>query len=292
MARSLKMHKMTFPEGKLKALTLSYDDGVLQDKRLIALMRKYGVKGTFNLNSGRLSRVLVNNFGGHSVDFSTCALDEIADIYDGFEVSTHGRTHCGLTNLGPLALTEILEDRKAFESVLPYLVRGHAYPFGLFDESVKAMLKAAGIKYARTIVSTHSFVLPTDYLAWNPTCHHTEPCMMDLARKFCENENFFREMQLFYLWGHTYEFDQFDNWSLIEEFLAYVSGFQDTIWMATNGEIVEYLEACKSITFSADGTKAYNPSQTAVWINTEDWDAPSSWYCIEPGQLVNLERKS
>lgn len=41
-----------FPNFKLKAVTLSYDDGVRQDKRLIAIMKKYGLKGTFNLNGG------------------------------------------------------------------------------------------------------------------------------------------------------------------------------------------------------------------------------------------------
>ena len=43
---------MRFPQGKKKALTLSYDDGVEQDVKLIEIMRKNGLKGTFNLNSG------------------------------------------------------------------------------------------------------------------------------------------------------------------------------------------------------------------------------------------------
>ena len=35
-----------------KYFTLSFDDGLEQDKRIIALMKQYGLKGTFNLNSG------------------------------------------------------------------------------------------------------------------------------------------------------------------------------------------------------------------------------------------------
>ena len=42
---------MRYPNGLGKAVTLSYDDGVQQDISMIALMKKYGVKGTFNLNS-------------------------------------------------------------------------------------------------------------------------------------------------------------------------------------------------------------------------------------------------
>ena len=43
---------MRFPDGKSKALTLSYDDGVEQDIRLMELLEQYQVKATFNLNSG------------------------------------------------------------------------------------------------------------------------------------------------------------------------------------------------------------------------------------------------
>lgn len=35
-----------FPGGKGKCLTLSYDDGVEQDIRLIGLMKQYGIAGT------------------------------------------------------------------------------------------------------------------------------------------------------------------------------------------------------------------------------------------------------
>jgi peptidoglycan/xylan/chitin deacetylase (PgdA/CDA1 family) len=43
---------LRFPNGKAKALTLSYDDGVEQDIRLLNIMNRHGLKGTFNLNSG------------------------------------------------------------------------------------------------------------------------------------------------------------------------------------------------------------------------------------------------
>ena len=35
-----------------KFFTLSFDDGLEQDKLTLKMMRKYGIKGTFNLNSG------------------------------------------------------------------------------------------------------------------------------------------------------------------------------------------------------------------------------------------------
>ena len=45
-----------FPQFKSKAVTLSYDDGVIFDKRLIEIMDKHGLKGTFNINSGLFAK--------------------------------------------------------------------------------------------------------------------------------------------------------------------------------------------------------------------------------------------
>lgn len=42
--------------GKKKAVTFSFDDGVVQDRRAVALLNKYGLKGTFNLNSNYLGQ--------------------------------------------------------------------------------------------------------------------------------------------------------------------------------------------------------------------------------------------
>ena len=46
------MKRMILPEGKKKVLTLSYDDEVTQDIRFVGILNKYGIKCTFNLNSG------------------------------------------------------------------------------------------------------------------------------------------------------------------------------------------------------------------------------------------------
>lgn len=263
-----RINTMLFPEGKRKALTLSYDDGVVQDRHLTDLMRYYNVKGTFNLNSGLLGRDSKMEIDGKSVDVSTISLHEIPLLYQAFEVATHAAEHSALIGSGSAALNEIMEDRKALEKVVPYCVRGHAYPFGLYDENVVTMLKSAGIIYARTVNSTKNFKLPENFMTWNPTCHHADADLMNLARRFCEQEELFGQPQLFYVWGHSYEFDADQNWEVIEEFLSYVSGYNEKIWMATNGEIVNYVMAYRSLIFSADGKKVHNPSAQTVWLES------------------------
>ena len=41
-----------YPGKKFKALTFSFDDGVVQDQKLIDIFNRNGLKGTFNLNTG------------------------------------------------------------------------------------------------------------------------------------------------------------------------------------------------------------------------------------------------
>ena len=45
-----------FPQGKAKALTMSYDDGREQDRKLVEIFNRYGIRGTFNLNYGLMER--------------------------------------------------------------------------------------------------------------------------------------------------------------------------------------------------------------------------------------------
>ena len=165
-----RINNMLFPGGKRKALTLSYDDGVVQDRRLTRMLDRYGVRATFNLNSAFLGRVERAVMEGAEVDISTVLPGEIPALYKNHEIATHGSRHSSPVDGGSSFLREVMDDREALEALVPYMVTGHAYPFGLTDEKVIAMLRAAGIAYARTVISTHSFDLPGDFLRWDPTC--------------------------------------------------------------------------------------------------------------------------
>ncbi len=278
-----RMNIMLFPGGKRKALTFSYDDGVLQDQKLISMMRSYGIKGTFNLNSGLLGKMGTMKVNEKEVDISTFSEGDILEIYRDMEVATHGVEHTELTGLGHAAVKEILEDRKKLEGILSKLVQGHAYPFGIYDDRTIEILKAVGIRYARTVKSTKEFFLPENWYRWNPTCHHTDPELMDLVSKFCEKGNIFGLPSLFYLWGHSYEFDADNNWELIEEFMNYVSDYRAQIWMATNIEIMTYMEAYKGLVFFADGERVYNPSLEKIWI-----EHLGKIYMIKPGESISF----
>ena len=245
-----------FPEGKTKALTMSYDDGQIFDRRLISIFNKYGMKGTFHLNSGILDQE----------NFITKA--EVAELYKGHEVSVHAKTHPFLDCIPVEAvIEEIVEDRKSLEDLVGYPIKGMSYPFGAFNEQLIKTLESLGIQYSRTVISHHDFYMPERFLAWNATCHHDDN-LMELGQKFSDYK-FKGKLKLMYVWGHSFEFERNNNWDLIEKFCKLVSENSE-IWFATNIEVMRYTKALKKLEFSAKGDIVYNPTAITVYISVDD----------------------
>lgn len=270
---------LRFPEGRAKALTLSYDDGVEQDVRLIEIMNKYGLKGTFNLNSGVYAKEGTVYPEGQIHRRMTEKKVTETYINSGQEVAVHSLTHPFLEQLpSNLAIKEIIQDRENLEKQFNTIVRGAAYPYGTFDDNVVKEFELCGIVYARTVISTNDFRIPKDWMRLTATCHHDSPELKNLAKKFVEDKVPFAPY-LFYLWGHSYEFEANNNWHVIEDFAKYVGG-RDDIWYATNIEIYEYIEAYNRLIFSTDGKKVENPSIKKIWFEYEEKIIE-----IEPGEV-------
>ena len=257
-----------FPNFRLKAVTLSYDDANRQDKRLISIMKEHGLKGTFNINSGA--------YGGQFTGEETGRMSrqEAIDLYtncENVEIAIHGYRHLSLTNISPeVAIDEIVTDRKDLEKTYNRVVKGMAYAYSDYNDQVVELLKTLGIDYARTANTTCKFDMPTDWLRWNTTCHHKDPRLMDLAKEFVEiqevSRHFQNHLQLFYLWGHSYEFDAQNNWNVIEDFAKFIAN-RDDIWYATNGEIYNYMKAAHSLRYSIGGGFVGNPSAQDIYLN-------------------------
>lgn len=274
---------MRFPEGKAKALTFSYDDGVKADKRLVALFQKYGLKGTFNLNS-----LLFECERWHD------RMDEqqtyLTYYNAGQEIALHGARHIFLDKVPlPEAVHEIVQNRSYLENKFGRIVNGMAYAYNGYNDEIVNALKICGVKYARTTESSHTFALPDDWLRLKPTCHHNDPLLPSLTDKFLngspEEEFKHRESWLFYIWGHSYEYDDNDNWSVIENLAERVAGRKD-IWFATNGEIYDYVRAYRRLEFSIDGERVINPSHTPVWIELR-----GKVYRIEGGGRLQFDKE-
>lgn len=226
----------------MKAVTFSYDDGVTQDQRLIALFNKYGLKGTFNINSGLLGTPGSLVREGVTVAHVKPRAEEIRSIYQGHEIAAHTLTHPTLPRLtedGEIT-RQVEEDRLALSALAGYEVVGMAYPGGgvNFNGHVAELIRrSTGIRYARTTVSSHDFEPQEDLLVFRPTVyHHTEfRRMLDLAKEFIALKP--TTPKIFYIWGHSYEFDIANTWDDMEEFCRLISGHEE-IFYGTNKEVL------------------------------------------------------
>ena len=246
---------------------MSYDDGVIFDIKLVEIFNKYGIKASFHLNSGlfdsgrRLSR------------------NDIVKLYENHEISAHGFYHKSLSKL-PLQniVLEVLDDRRELEKLCGYPVRGLSYANGSYNDDVITTIKPCGIEYARTTKATKAFILPENFLEWHPTCHHRDA--LEMGKKFLDSKWY--QGKLFYVWGHSYEFNDNNNWDLIEDFCR-IFAEQDDIWFATNIEIYDYVNAQRNLKISADNTVVYNPSFETVWFTVE-----GEIYKVKGGETIKL----
>ena len=289
---NMRYRFLRFPGGKFKAVTLSYDDGLRADIKFANTVSKYGMKATFNVNYGFIEGAVGNGEGYLNAD-------EIKDniIPLGHEIAIHGYNHRAVGILRPNEIVaEFYECRKSLENEFGQIIRGMAYPdFGIkyltggrsFAE-VKAILSSLDIAYSRNTLTDDSFSLPTDWHDWRPTVHNTDSNVMELVERFLALDEkklyvAYRHPKLFYMWGHTTEFNKNDGWAKLDEICEKL-GSREDVWYATNIEIYNYVKAYDSLVFSLDGTIVYNPTLIEIWFLID-----GKMYSVKPGETIKLK---
>ncbi len=229
--------------GKNKAITFSFDDGVEQDIRAIEIMEKYGLKGTFNLNSAKMGASVPWIVGDRRIERKILPAHRIKEIYKNQEVAAHTMCHLNLTETDDLSVIRQVDlDAKLLEELVGYPIKAMAYPCGGVnnDDRVAALIKNhTGIRFARTITSSNSFDLQSNLWRFNPTVYFKNADdMFALAEKFLALKA--DKPQLFYIWGHTYELDEGSgiSWDRFEEFCRLISGKED-IFYGTNAQVFD-----------------------------------------------------
>jgi peptidoglycan/xylan/chitin deacetylase (PgdA/CDA1 family) len=228
--------------GKNKAVTFSFDDGVSQDERLIEIFNKYGIKCTFNLNSEFLGMDGTLDRNGRIVRHDKISSDRIRDVYKGHEIAVHTLTHPNLTTLSDDEITrQVEEDRRRLSILAGYEVLGMAYPCGGInndDRVAEVIRQTTQVEYARTITSTYSFDLQKNLLRFNPTIHSIDPRLDEIIDKFLEADG--SSPRLLYIWGHSYEMDAENiTWDAFENACKRLA-FKNDIFYGTNSEVLLY----------------------------------------------------
>lgn len=291
----MKYMFLRYPGGKFKAVTLSYDDGSIHDVRLVDTLNKYGLKCTFNFHNSVVT----------SPSPEKISIDEINEkiLGMGHEVAVHGRTHAALGVTPSFnAVREVVEGRLELERRFDRIIRGFVYPdtmkfiTGEKYERIKSYLQEMSLVYARVAVTDYhdylkdseGFCLPSDWHFWVPVAHHDNKKIFDYLDSFLaldENKIYraSRHPRIFYIWGHSSEFESKGHWDHLENLCQKLSGKDDT-WYATNMEIYEYVKAYESLVLSADCTKVYNPTLQTVWFT-----ADNILHSVKPGETVVID---
>jgi len=283
----MKYNFLRFPGGKAKAVTFSYDDGSKDDVRFLDVINKYNLKCTFNL---------VGELVGSEERLTKDYIKENI-LAKGHEIAVHGYCHRAQNKIRPIeGIRDILDCRILLEREFGIIIRGMAFPdtaVNRFQEPeaykrVKKYIEDLDIAYVRSGGGDNDkFKLPEEWHNWMPTVHHDNPRIFEYMEKFINLDVSklyisMRTPKLFYVWGHSFEFERNQNWEHLDEICQKISG-KDDIWYATNMEIYEYVQAYNSLVYSADGTIVYNPTLFDIWF-----DVDKTLYFIKSGETITL----
>lgn len=276
-----------WPGGRMRCCTLSFDDGTVEDVHITQMLRERGLRATFNLNTGLLGQTDHLEQAGFAVEHEKLPIERVPEVYEGFELAVHGYTHAHLGRVpSSMAAYEIVRCKAELEKVTHAPVRGMAWPINFrFPDSagVVETARACGICYGRTTRRSYDCVgLPADFMTWDAACSYVQPELNGVVDKFLAPIGRYSEPYLLYVWGHGYEATGRNAWATLEGFLDRVSGCDD-VWYASNIEVYDYVQAVRSLVYSATGDYLYNPSRLDVWMQIDGRPV-----CVPSGETVTV----
>ena len=229
-----------------KFFTLSFDDGITQDLKVIEILKKYDVKCiSFNINTGLYGANwdwVGPAIGDASISHQRFTKEELeSGIYDGYDVLVHTMSHPSLKNYDKSAnriKKEVGKDADNIEELTGIRPVGMAWPGGdteYTDKTIEMVLEHTDIRFARGTTSTYSYDLPEYFMKWMPTCSAIDPQCLTLAQEFIDAEC--TEDMLFYVWGHAYELDLANGqgYETFEQLVKMMSEAED-VYLVTNTE--------------------------------------------------------
>ena len=253
----------SYPDGKYKALVLSYDDGTIQDRELVHLLDQNQLVGTFNLNSGYLGEIRGwPQKDGDTIFQEYVSKDSLLSLYKNHEIAVHGALHKDFTAIPHKeVLQEVQTDLEVLTQLTNRKIISSAYPFGNTNDSIAALMATTGILNGRSVADTYRFDLPDNYMIWNPTCHDSKA--LDYLNPYLALNK--QELSLFYVWGHSWEFGDAKRWENMVEFCTKIGKAND-IWFVGNGALTQYLQALDKVQLEAH--RISNPTgNEEVWVH-------------------------
>ena len=257
------MIKKLYPQGKPKAFVVTYDDGVLQDRPFVALLNRYGLKGTFNLNSGLMENEFEWTHENGSA-IKRLSPQNAAALYQGHEIASHSLTHPYMEHLGEEALMiELQTDKANLERLFGREIKGFAVPFDYYSEQIEHCARKCGFAYVRPPKESRSFVPPENTFNWTAGIFHLDEGLTDFVDAFLSASD---ELAFCQIAGHSYDLDTENMWGVMEDIFKKVSADRDILPMTT-AELIEYLRAMRRAEIT--DRRIQNNSDINLWFQTD-----------------------
>ncbi len=254
-----------YPDGNTKALIMSYDDGTIDDVKLIRLFDETKIVGTFNLNSGLLGTTQIwPQKNADTLVYKYLPKDSLLSIYINHEIAAHSATHMDFKNLeDDDILQEVETDIANLNKLTKRKIRSMAYPFGNSNQHIAELISNTGLTNARTVGNTYTFNLPDTFLLWRPTCHDSKALgLLDSYLSLKSNK-----LTVFLVWGHSWEFKDERRWNDINKFCTEIGNRKD-IWYVGCGEFIDYQLTLKKLRITA-GTIENPKGNKDIWFKQD-----------------------
>lgn len=235
-------------------LTTSWDDGHPLDIRLLELLEKYSIKGTFYIPLCNPENEVMQ----------TNLIQEISNYQ---EIGGHTVNHKFLDALNyKEAKYEIYQCKLLIENIISKQIDAFCFPGGRYSNRDIELILNAGFLFGRTTkllsaTNVNSYLMNTSIQVFNHSSitlskhcirHFNFHALISNFLFINSNRDFFelaisnflkqiKPYDVLHIWGHSWEIDKFNLWNRLEDLFKYLSSY-DRIICLNNTDTWNYLQ--------------------------------------------------
>jgi peptidoglycan/xylan/chitin deacetylase (PgdA/CDA1 family) len=214
-----------------------WDDGLLDDIRLVEIFRHYGAKATFCLNPGLYKQERSLGWMHGDKEVWRLSLNELGHVYKGFDIASHSMTHPCLTDLPIDRLWwEINESKTMLESIFNRAVSGFCYPFNAYNNIIKEEVRSAGYVWARGGADTGNIISLDDLFDLRPSCHFLSENFLKIFHQARDQNG------IFFFWGHSYELMTENMWNKFRKTIEMMATDPEIEWCNIS-ELIHHVQS-------------------------------------------------
>jgi peptidoglycan/xylan/chitin deacetylase (PgdA/CDA1 family) len=250
-------------------VTTSWDDGAVQDLRLLKLLNKYNLKGTFYIPKNINFEIKKGQF------LKQLSEKDILEIAKTQEIGAHGITHTYLDELNKEQIyNEVKNSKDWLEKLLNKEIKMFAYPGGKYNDDIVNIVKESSFLGARTTRLFYTDIKNPFLMGNTCQCRSVFSLYKDWSLPFKSkvilrrSKSFLRDVLInnlpisalwdwvrankillekveknggiWHIFGHSWEIERYKLWKDLEKLFKYISNRKDVRYL-TNGEVIEDL---------------------------------------------------